>query len=452
MANNLRPNRDGKPRNLTRAFVGIALLGAALVGYNFALLSNASATSSSSPSVSAIWVEPSAGYSFLDTAISSAQHSVSLSMYELKDSNVVQELIRDAQRGLQVKVLLNAAYYGRSENDTAFQLLQSAHVAVHWAPNNQIFHAKYLVTDGTKAYIGTGNLVSSDYPDTRDFWVQVHNAQDIHAMTTTFLADFSGQALQAPTATDLVWSPGSLSALTTCISSAKHSLLIENEEMNQSSIEAALSKAARRGVTVRVIMTRQTSAIPALQTLLANGVHVSLLNSSQVYIHAKAICVDCQTKQARVFIGSENFSTSSLFYNRELGLITNSRVAISAVSRALESDFSAGTPLESTSSASSVGTGQSSSITIDAAPQTVARGSYVSLTITTEHARDTCSLSITLPSGYASHASGLGDAAADTARHITWSWRIGTSTSPGTATIHITCGSVSRSRNFSITS
>ena len=57
------------------------------------------------------------------------------------------------------------------------------------------------------------------------------------------------------------------------------------------------------------------------------------------------ICVDCSLQSGVVFIGSENFSTSSLSYNRELGVVTNSIAAIRAVRAAVSSDFAVGTPL-----------------------------------------------------------------------------------------------------------
>ena len=70
-----------------------------------------------------------------------------------------------------------------------------------------------------------------------------------------------------------------------------------------------------------------------------------VLSSSQVYIHAKVICVDCAGNVGTVFIGSENFSTSSLSYNRELGVITTTPSAIRAVEAALNSDYAQGAPV-----------------------------------------------------------------------------------------------------------
>jgi phosphatidylserine/phosphatidylglycerophosphate/cardiolipin synthase-like enzyme len=123
---------------------------------------------------------------------------------------------------------------------------------------------------------------------------------------------------------------------------ARSSVLVENEEMDSPAIEQALAVDARRGVDVKVVMTYSSEWSAALSTLDHDGAHVSLLNSSQVYIHAKVICVDCGASAGTVFIGSENFSTSSLSYNRELGVVTTSLNAIHAVKAAVESDYGLG--------------------------------------------------------------------------------------------------------------
>jgi len=54
-----------------------------------------------------------------------------------------------------------------------------------------------------------------------------------------------------------------------------------------------------------------------------------------LYLHAKAIVADGHT----AFVGSQNFSTSSLDDNRELGIITNDRPVVEPVGATLASDF-----------------------------------------------------------------------------------------------------------------
>lgn len=51
-----------------------------------------------------------------------------------------------------------------------------------------------------------------------------------------------------------------------------------------------------------------------------------------------------------------------------------------------------------------------------------------------------CDLEYTTPSGTPSNARGLGTETADDAGVVTWSWKIGINTDPGTGTVFVTCG------------
>jgi hypothetical protein len=79
----------------------------------------------------------------------------------------------------------------------------------------------------------------------------------------------------------------------------------------------------------------------------------------------------------------------------------------------------------------------------------VHRGSNATLVAQTS-ARATCDLSVTLPSGAQSQSTGLGQATADTSGRVTWVWKIGTRTKPGTATATVSCGSHTTSKTFRI--
>ena len=332
-----------------------------------------------------------------------------------------------------------------SDNAGAAATLRAGSVHVVWAPSGQIFHAKYLVVDNTTAYIGTGNFVASDYASTRDFWVRDTQPGDVAAVVATFDDDFAG-GTTTHQAGGLVWSPGSTGTLVALIGTARHSLLVENEEMDSAAIESALVTAAHRGVDVEVAMTEDSQWTAALDQLATAGVHVRLLDESQIYIHAKIICVDCVNDEGTVFVGSENFSTASLSYNRELGVMTTSHTAVAAVRRAFDSDYSQGAALSAP-----VTTPTSGGVSITSIVSSISPGGYETLRAHGSRAHESCTLSVTLPSGYASEASGLGQATTNAAGDVTWSWRIGTSTDPGTARATVVCATGSAERNFSIT-
>ncbi|MFZ0667377.1 MAG: phospholipase D-like domain-containing protein [Acidimicrobiales bacterium] len=273
--------------------------------------------------------------------MSSARRSLDMTMYELSDTTSEAILIADHKRGVAVRVLLDRAYSGESVNQAAYSTLSSAGVPVEWANDSAIFHQKTITVDGSESAIMTGNLTSQYYTTTRDFIVMDDQVSDVSAIESVFDSDWSGAAPSAgPGGLDLVWSPGSEPALAGLIDSAVHSVGVENEEMDSEPIEEALDSDAARGVDVTVVMTADSDWDPAFSQLESDGVHVVLYPDTEtaLYIHAKVIDVD----STKAFIGSENFSTASLDYDRELGVITSSAAIVGSLTSTLSGDISNG--------------------------------------------------------------------------------------------------------------
>lgn len=284
--------------------------------------------------------EPGQGYAPIYALLASPRHSLDLTMYELEDARAEQILAADAARGVAVRVLLNRAYIGTRPNSGAFSYLSRHGVHVRWASSRiEITHQKSFVIDRRTVVIMTGNLTSRYYSTSRDFAVVDSQRQDVAAVEQTFDLDWANRSGRAPSGRDLLWSPGSEARLLGLIDSARHSLLVENEELRASAIVGALRAAARRGVAVTVVMTRESDWYDAFETLARAGVRVSTYAySAPLYIHAKVIVADGR----RAFVGSENFSIGSMEYNRELGLITASRPIVRALTRVLERDAAGG--------------------------------------------------------------------------------------------------------------
>jgi phosphatidylserine/phosphatidylglycerophosphate/cardiolipin synthase-like enzyme len=287
-------------------------------------------------------VEPDQGYAPVYTLIASAKHSLEMTMYELGDVQAQQALVADAARGVKVRVLLDQAMSGGPFNQAAFGDLKAHGVNVSWASTQvSITHQKSFVVDRRKAVILTGNLTSKYYATSRDYAVVDTKAKDVAAIEATFELDWANAKGTAPPGADLVWSPGSEAPLVAFIASARHTLRVENEEMKEPAVQAALEAAAKRGVTVQLLMMNQSSWRAAFDSLKAAGVRVRTFKpNAPVYIHAKAIVVDSR----RVFLGSENFSVRSLQANRELGLITPATRVVSTVQTTFDHDFADATP------------------------------------------------------------------------------------------------------------
>jgi cardiolipin synthase A/B len=315
--------------------------------------SSAAATPSAAPRPAApaaaglsVLTEPQAGIAPIYRLITGARRSVDLTMYELRDPTAEADLAADAARGVDVRVILDRNLE-QSRNTAAYDYLAARHVHVVWAPAGTTYHQKTLTIDDATSVIMTLNLVTEDYPGTRDFAVVDTDHSDVAAIVATFDADFSGHAVRPPDGADLVWSPTNAEAsVLAVINGARHSLAVENEEMDDPAVTSALGAAARRGVNVTITMTDDSEWDDAFRELARDGVHIRLYpdSSTALYIHAKAIVADAGLPGQQVLVGSQNFSVASLEYNRELGIRTASSAVVGAVSAALASDYAHAAP------------------------------------------------------------------------------------------------------------
>jgi cardiolipin synthase len=170
---------------------------------------------------------------------------------------------------------------------------------------------------------------------------------DVHAIVATFNADFAHRSVTPPDGADLVWSPtNSQSSILAVINAAKHTLSVENEEMDDPAITAALAAAARGGVDVKIVMTAESEWDSAFSQLAGAGVHVRTYADSNnvLYIHAKAVVADAGRSDQQLFVGSENFSRASLDYNRELGLRTANKAVVATINATIAADYAGATP------------------------------------------------------------------------------------------------------------
>lgn len=294
--------------------------------------------------------EPGQGLTPIYDLMRSAKRSLDMTMYELNDTEAEKILEQDAADGVDVRVILDRNEEG-SRNQAAYTALAAHGVHMAWAPSHfTVTHQKTITVDGDVSAVMTLNMTSQYYSSSRDFAVIDRDRADVAAIEQVFDADFSGRSVGTPVGTDLVWSPRqSNTDLIGLIGSARHSLLIENEEMGDAAVVSALVAAAHRGVRVEVAMTYDTSWKADFDKLRAAGVKVATYASSaSLYIHAKVILVDYTAGAAypttKVFLGSENFSTTSLERNRELGLILTDPAIVRAVDSVVAGDFGGARP------------------------------------------------------------------------------------------------------------
>jgi len=247
---------------------------------------------------------------------------------------------------VDTRVILDDAFHGHETNAAAFQHLSDAGVGVRWAPNGIIYHQKTITVDDVTAAVGTGNLTPRYYASSRDAWVLDTNPVDVAAIAATFDTDYTapptGRPPEATPAPDLVWSPSARATFLQHIDHAARSVDVSSEELKDRAVLSALEKAARRGVTCRIVLTENPAWARAIAEVSAAGcsVHQFPDNKTALYIHEKILLADA----SQLIIGSQNLGTASLLENRELSLALDTAMApelIGAVGSTFDADYAA---------------------------------------------------------------------------------------------------------------
>jgi phosphatidylserine/phosphatidylglycerophosphate/cardiolipin synthase-like enzyme len=289
--------------------------------------------------------QPAAGHDTLYNLINSARSSIDLTMYELTDTTAEQDLAAAAGRGVTVRVILDGKH--TSTNGTAYRYLKAHGVGVVYSSATYYYtHEKSMVVDGATSVIMTENWTPVYYSSDRNFDLIEQDPADAAAIETVFNADYAKTSVTPSDGDDLTWSPtDSQSHLLALINGATATLTLYALELADTAIVNALVDAAHRGVVVHVVAEYNSSYASNYDAVTAAGGSVVTYGSTDaLYIHAKAIVADAGTSGAKVFIGSQNFSNTSLNSNRELGLIINDTGVVSSVNTTLATDFAGGTP------------------------------------------------------------------------------------------------------------
>ena len=314
--------------------------------------SGSGSSSGSGFSTVSILVYPNGNHaSELIAAINGAKTSVYMTMYEIDDSGVIGAITAAKGKGLDVKVVLDGSSTTRSNNQSAYDSFSGY---VTWSGSAFTYtHEKCVMIDHAQAWIMTANAESSVPEYNREYLAVDNGAADVAEAEAIFEADYAAQKY-TPTGDLVVANSNARPDLVSLINSAQKSLDIEDEEFSDNDsngITDAVVAAAKRGVVVRLVVAggstdaTQTTALADVKSAPGASVYVSSVSSgngtaSNPYIHAKAILVDCATGTCKSgFVGSENMTTGSLLYNRELGVLFDDPTQLATVESAMNADF-----------------------------------------------------------------------------------------------------------------
>jgi cardiolipin synthase A/B len=294
------------------------------------------------------FVEPDAGAAPLLSAIATATSTIDVEVYQLSDVRIVPALEDAQNRGAIVRVLLELAPFGDAgvAAQVTAEELRTAGIQVESGnPAFRYTHAKFLVVDRATAYVLSANLThtglggSSTSAD-RDYGIIDSDPEDVAEISAIFAADWA-RTTAHPTAPNLVVAPQNARAkLLALIASARQTLRIEDEELQDEAVIATLSSAARRGVIVEVVLPAPASGGPPTPQLAALAhAHIAVRYSGHLYMHAKLVLVD----DMQAFVGSVNLSATSLDANRELGVLLAQPAAINLLASTFTADWQSAT-------------------------------------------------------------------------------------------------------------
>jgi cardiolipin synthase len=275
----------------------------------------------------AVFPEPASGYGMLMDSVLAAKKSVDVVLYELGDQAFEEDLAKVAARGVVVRVLLDRAYHGGRFNQGAASFLSAHDVAVRFAPSDVILHEKAVIVDAKLAWVMSSNIIGAYLANSANWVIRDAQPADVAEITAAFDEDWHGDLNQPARRVsvrgledgNLLFSPEALSGYLDLIKSATRSLWVSAVELDQPEVISALARAAKDGVSVRLLMTNDPKWDDALSMLEAAGVKVRLYPDirGDLYIHAKTLVINGD----EALVGSQNISTASLVYNRELSVL-----------------------------------------------------------------------------------------------------------------------------------
>ncbi|MHA1709297.1 MAG: phospholipase D-like domain-containing protein [Candidatus Baldrarchaeia archaeon] len=315
------------------------------------------------------FISPDNSYSVICQLIDSANHSIFIEMYLMTNPYLVARLDHAIERGVRVIVILEGNPLGISEEYVEWVAynLTLAGASVYWAPKEFNFmHSKFMIIDNETVVVESANWAKTGIPvdpsyGNREWGIAIKSSVVAQQFLEIFLKDLANATFYEPSGEEVyegpspsipegkyspqfepfeysgkirvkaVFSPeNSEHEILDLIRSANESICIEvvyiylhwGEEINP--FVRALVDASKRGVRIRIILDigKMDDSTEAIEYLLDNGnasnIEVRWSNSTYFEtMHNKGIIVDGKV----VLISSINWSESSVWKNREAGVI-----------------------------------------------------------------------------------------------------------------------------------
>jgi phosphatidylserine/phosphatidylglycerophosphate/cardiolipin synthase-like enzyme len=290
-----------------------------------------------------LFILPEQGIAPVLTALQGARQSIHMVTYLMTEPKIIGALKDAVGRGVDTRLILELnPYGGGSGNVDVGADLAKAGVKLKW--DNPAFvytHAKFIVIDGKRLLLMTGNMTSSTFSANREYGVIDSDMRDVTEALGVFEADWNRAKVDL-SQSRLVWGPdNSRQRILQMFDAAQETLDIQHQDCQDGEMIAHIVGAIQRGVKVRYISSATyplSSDVdePGRQRLRAAGAQVRYMNDP--YVHAKIFIVDRQL----AFVGSQNMTANSLDFNREVGIALTDSAVLNRILTRFNADWQAG--------------------------------------------------------------------------------------------------------------
>ncbi len=274
-----------------------------------------------------LYIEPSAGIAPVLQVIRSARHQVNLNGYLVDDGPILRALAAAHARGVDVRVMIEGKPYGMKpwQVQNEARRIAATGAAVKYAPNRFESQGSHWRFDHGKwtcslheCEIGSPNYTYAGFGHDRDYLVDTQNSEVVRAANAVFNAEWNKQYVPTRAHQVLVLSPGTSARQLLQVIGQPGTIDVESEELGP--YRPILDALAAKGKDLRLILPASINREDQrdVNFLRQHGCQVRLLPKKPLYMHAKMI-----VGSRLAFIGSENFTQTSLEDNREMGILLN---------------------------------------------------------------------------------------------------------------------------------
>ena len=284
-------------------------------------------------------------------AIAAAKTSMLVKLFVFTDPTLIAAAIDARKRGVQVRVLLNAARRsGEDDNAASRKALEKAGVEVKDAnPAFELTHEKSMVVDEATAFVMSLNWDSKNLTETRDYAVATSHPHEVDEIVACFEADWHRREFAPGESAHLIWcNANGRERIARFIDSAQHTLHVQNERYQDEVIIERLVRAKERGVKVHVMARpahtlkkdKLVEGVGGLRILDDVGIKVHRVKGLK--LHGKVILADGE----RAVVGTINLAPGSFDHRRELAIEVHDDVVVDRLKEVVHHDWEHSHPLD----------------------------------------------------------------------------------------------------------